>query len=314
VAGRGVVIQVELEGSESEARLHAAAAIRGCESETLPIVHIKTDPPPILRNGRANPAFADWTRAMAKYAQEVADYYALPLALITIDPQNRIAGFKDEQSASEGTAVSLALNRLAEQAGCAVLVVDHYGKDATAGLRGTSAKETNAMFILGTGERQRDVYARRELDVRKMRNGPSGFAIAFWMEDREVTIQQQTPAGLVAPVTTKTLTIRWGDELRPTGMSEDDDPASKQQRRALAVLVEMIAKNGVPLPAACAAPAGVQGVKLETWRLRLVDKTIVEGKNPRAAFGQLKNALLDRHLIDIGEGFVWVPLDPGAKS
>src|SRR5262245_58158880 len=56
-----------------------------------------------------------------------------------------------------------------------------------------------------------------------------------------------------------------------------DDPASKQQRRALAVLGEMIATNGVPLPAGC--PSGPMGVKLETWRLHLVDKTIIESRS-----------------------------------
>jgi hypothetical protein len=47
---------------------------------------------------------------------------------------------------------------------------------------------------------------------------------------------------------------------------------------------------------------------LDSWRLRLVDRTIIEGKNPAAAFSQLKNALLDKRLIDIGAAHVWMPL------
>ena len=132
------------------------------------------------------------------------------------------------------------------------------------------------------------------------------------MEDYEVTIRQTIKADdnteTVAPYTGKTLVVRWEDELRPVGETHEDDPASKQQRRALAVLSEMISARGVLLPPECPAPAGLRGVKLDSWRLRLIDRTIIEGKNPAAAFSQLKNALLDKRLIDIGAAHVWIPL------
>ena len=49
-------------------------------------------------------------------------------------------------------------------------------------------------------------------------------------------------------------------------------------------------------------------VKLDSWRVRLIDKTVIEGKNTSAAFSQLKNALLDRGEIDISAGYVWPKL------
>ena len=49
-------------------------------------------------------------------------------------------------------------------------------------------------------------------------------------------------------------------------------------------------------------------VKLDSWRLRLIDKTVIEGKNTNAAFAQLKNSLLDKGEIDISAGFVWPKL------
>jgi hypothetical protein len=314
VAMQGVVVQIELEGSHSELRLHAAAAARNAEGE-LPIVHLRVEPPSIMISGRANPAWPKWSASLAKYAQEVAAYYGLPLVLITIDPQNRIAGFKDEQSSAEGQVVSNAMIKLSQQADCLVLVVDHLGKDPDAGLRGTSAKETNPLFILSTGETQTDVYCKRHLTVRKMRNGISGVAVSFWMEDREATLNQfmesEDGTKQVVAYTGKTLSVRWGDKLRPVDMPEGagTNEGSKQQRRALAILGDMIAgKSGCPLPPECDAPDGLRGVKLESWRLRLIDKTVIEGKNTSAAFSQLKNALLDRKEIDISHGFVWVPL------
>jgi AAA domain/Bifunctional DNA primase/polymerase, N-terminal len=315
VTMRGAVVQIELEGSHNELRVYAAAAARGVSGEELPIAHLHVSPPTIMINGRPNPAWPKWSKELAKYAREIAEYYGLPLALIIIDPQNRIAGFKDEQSSGEGQTVSNAWDALYRQADCLVLVVDHYGKDASAGLRGTSAKETNPLYVLGTGETKRDVYERRELNVRKMRNGISGLAVSFWMEDREVTIQKKLRSedGVESVVahTDKTLVIRWGDQLRPVGVRDDDGggEVSKQQRRALAVLGELIGGgSGLVLPPECGATPGLRGTKLATWRLRLIDKTVIEGKNTSAAFSQIKNALLDRKEIDISHGFVWVPL------
>jgi AAA domain/Bifunctional DNA primase/polymerase, N-terminal len=313
---RGVVVQIELEGSHSELRLQAAADSRGVGKGELPIVHLRSAPQTIMNNGKPNPEWPKWSKDLVRYAKEIAEFYELPLALITLDPQNRLAGFKDEQSSSEGQIVSNALNALWKQADCLVLVVDHFGKDAAAGLRGTSAKETNPLFVLGTGETKKDVHAERALEVRKMRNGPSGLAVPFWAEQREVTIKQEMvdDDGVVtiADLTEKTLTIRWGDEMQPVEARRDDgvgDPVRGQQRRALMVLSEIInGRGGTVPPPECDAPAGFKVARLDTWRLRLIDKTVLEGKNTGAAFSQLKNALLDKGEIDISAGYVWPKL------
>jgi hypothetical protein len=152
VSQRGVVIQIELEGSNNEARMLAAATSRFCQHERLPIVHFKKEPPKILLNAQPNPTFREWARQIAEYSRAVAVQFDLPLALITIDPQGRFAGFRDENSSSEGQAVNDAFTYLVQLVGCAVLISDHLGKDPSAGLRGTSAKETNPLFLLCTSE------------------------------------------------------------------------------------------------------------------------------------------------------------------
>jgi hypothetical protein len=104
--------------------------------------------------------------------------------------------------------------------------------------------------------------------------------------------------------------VEWGEEFDPVGAPDDGraSEVSAQQRRALMVLNEMINARGKELPPECDAPEGLRGVKLDSWQARLIDKTVIEGKNTRAAFAQLKNALLDRREIDISHGHVWVPL------
>jgi hypothetical protein len=314
VTMQGAVVQIELEGSHTELRLKAAASHRNVDGK-LAIVHLRCAPPPIIVSTRPNPAWSKWAKELVDYAHDCAAYFQLPLALITIDPQNRIAGFKDEQSSAEGQIVSNAMIALSDYAGCLILVTDHLGKDPEAGLRGTSAKETNPLFILSTGETQKDVYAPRRLIVRKMRNGRSGVAVGFQMKDKTVTLDQvvQNENGdkIVIPCTGQTLVIDWDTELRPVeeGNSSGGNEVSKQQRRALTVLREMtLGQAGVELPQECGACPGLRGVKLESWRIRHIDKTIIEGRNTRAAFSQLKNDLMDRKEIEVSQGYVWMPL------
>jgi hypothetical protein len=310
VAFKGAVVQIELEGSNSELRVYAAAERREVAAENLPIVHLKVEPPKIMNNGQPNSAWAPWARKLAQYAREVAADAGMPLALITIDPQNRIAGFKDEQSSAEGQHVTDALIKLYKDADCLVLIVDHLGKDPDAGLRGTSAKETNPLFILSTGEAQKNVYAERRLSVRKMRNGLTGIAVSFQMEDTEVTINQIVRAKdgteRIEPHTGKTLTIRWGEDVEQAG---NQGGMPKSHEMALTVLREMtVGRAGMELPPECGTIKGMRGVKLESWRLRLVDKTIITSKNASAAFSRLKDGLLRDKEIDIFHGFVWIPL------
>jgi hypothetical protein len=313
VAIRGAVVLIELEASNTEVRLHGAAIARGVDDPKLPIVQLRAEPPSILTNGRRNPAWGKWSADLAQYAQRFAASRGVPLAMIILDPQNSFAGFQDEQSSSEGQIVSNALWALSRQADCLVLATDHLGKNVDAGLRGTSAKETNPLFILSTGATKKDTYVQRQLEIRKMRNGRAGIAVGFSMRDQDVTLYQMGERDGIVRMeahTSKTLVVSWGEEFNSVNASDEGraGEVSAQQRRALVVLNEMVSARGTLLPPECDAPEGMMGVKLESWRVRLIDKTVIEGKNLTAAFSQLKNALLDRREIDISHGYVWVPL------
>jgi hypothetical protein len=318
VARRGVVVQVELEGSNSEARLSAAAMIRGCERDALPIVHLTKKPPNIMESSaRANPAFKVWAQLLVSYAKEMAAYYGLPLALITIDPQNKFAGFRDEQSSAEGQVVTNAFEDLARLAGCTVLVVDHFGKNAAAGLRGTSVKETNPLYMLTTGEHKTDIYARRRLEIRKMRNGRAGVATSFWAEDHEVPIQCWVKTGdemAIKTVNVETLVLRWGDEVFAVEEGGDEDDGGKgkskggrppiKQRIALRVLSELISKVEAP------SSSEVSWVSLEAWYEALLDQTVIEpdDRDRRKAFQRIKDGLREKNEIKIRGDKVCIPL------
>jgi hypothetical protein len=301
VVRRGAVVMVELEGSNSEARITAAAEAADVGGN-LPIVLLSHDPPKMIVNGMLNPKLKLWCNQLVAYGRKLAKENDLPLALITIDPQNKVAGFRDEQSSAEGQVVSDGWTYLAKIAGCAVVIVDHYGKDQNAGLRGTSTKETNAHYILGTSERDKNVFAPRYLEVRKQRNGVSGVCVDFRMEEYSISMGQQTDDGGVEDVDVSTLVIRWEGGLR----SVDDDDASEGPKkkgpektpteRALDKLRELM---DVPeLKTVCNAPGGYD-VKTDQWYVACDAAGIMDDSEDRkVAFRKIRQKLRKAGLIE----------------
>jgi hypothetical protein len=242
VAERGCVMQVELEGSQNEARLTGASSARGI-SENLPIWLFAEMPPKILgSNKRVTPEWKRYCRGMKVQADRMAKEYGMPVRLVTIDPVNTVAGWTDEQSSAEGQAVYEGLLYLSQQLECVVVAADHYGKAPGQGLRGTSVKETAALFILGTSPRDKELAARRFMEVRKMKNGRQNIAMDFFMDEHPFTAFRKIERDGVETLEEmdiKTLAVRWDGELHPTEQKADNDGPTSQQQQMLAALKEL---------------------------------------------------------------------------
>lgn len=122
---------------------------------------------------------------LAELAHEAADgmkdKFGVELALIVIDTMAAAAGFDNENDASEAQQVMTVLHALARQTGALVLVVDHFGKDADRGTRGSIAKESSADNVLAllADQRLTGAVSGRTLVLRKLRGGVTGYQVAF---------------------------------------------------------------------------------------------------------------------------------------
>src|SRR5262245_49969779 len=89
---------------------------------------------------------------MARQAEAALEKeFWLPLGLIGIDTIAACAGYAragDEYDNATGQAVMDALKAVAQELGCFVLGIDHFGKDLLAGTRGASSKESSADVVL----------------------------------------------------------------------------------------------------------------------------------------------------------------------
>ena len=132
------------------------------------------------------------------------------------------AQWKDHNDAAEGQLVMNRLNEISRKIGAFVLAVDHFGKDATTGTRGTSAKEAAADVVLATlAERDLSgVLSKTRMAVRKLRGGKTGEEFPFDLQVvpagfNETTCIIEWRAGPVAADTGGTSEkVRWPKSLR----------------------------------------------------------------------------------------------------
>jgi hypothetical protein len=103
------------------------------------------------------------------------------LVLVIVDTLMAAAMFRDPNDAGEAQKTMNVLSKLAQETAAAVLVVDHFGKDPDRGVRGSSAKEAAADFVLAVkGNKNGDgIASDLELVVTKLRGGATGLRCAF---------------------------------------------------------------------------------------------------------------------------------------
>jgi AAA domain len=187
VKRRGGVLWLAAEGqNEAHSRFKAAIAHDGLDSE---------ERYPFVRQAEGVPLLteADALSQLQALAKEAADgmrsRFGCDLVLIVIDTLSGAAGFDDENSASETQKVINLLRELSTTTDALVAVIDHHGKVAETGVRGSSAKSAGADAILAfLGERDpTGTVGNRRMAVAKLRSGPSGRVVNFSLEPYEGT-------------------------------------------------------------------------------------------------------------------------------
>jgi len=147
--------------------------------------------------------------AKAREAQEYfQNEFGVDLVLIGIDTMSAAAGWDNENDAAQVQIVMNHLADISKATGAFVLAVDHFGKDISAGTRGSVVKEASADVIFATlGERDEEANAVLDLrlKVRKERSAPEGTQYPF--EARTVDMGRDTD-GL--PLTSRV--INWNVE------------------------------------------------------------------------------------------------------
>jgi hypothetical protein len=178
--------------------------------------------------------------------------FDLPLVLIEIDTVAATAGFAksgDENDAVLGARLMKAgLGEIARRTGTFVLGLDHFGKTAETGTRGSSGKEDNADVVFAAlGEKSiTGIVTNPRLAVRKVRGGAAGREHAY-----STTIV--SPSCDAQGRSDRTLAIRWAKTAddEATGAKAKDKRWSKSLtlfKRKLTNAIDDAGKEIRPYP------------------------------------------------------------------
>jgi AAA domain len=143
--------------------------------------------PPLSYIGRCRPLLdpktVDWM--IAKAREEAAYFqnqFGLDLVLIGIDTMSAAAGWEDENDAAQAQIVMNHLADVSKATKTFVLAADHFGKDISAGTRGSGVKENSAdtiLAVLGERDEETNTVDDTRVVVRKQRSGPQGDVFPF---------------------------------------------------------------------------------------------------------------------------------------
>jgi hypothetical protein len=310
----GLVAIFEMEGS-SRIRLEAARQYRGIEG-ALPIAHSQKMPPFILRDKKISKEWFDWCRRLVRRLKWECRRWGLPLSAIVFDPLAMFSGITDIGNFAENTLVSKALIALANEAGCLVVVVDHYGKDTTRGLIGSIARESLAYFVLSPGEKLEGNFSKlRQLIVRKMRDGMQNICVDYRVHLWDTQTKAVVPSGdfdiPVADQMKRTLVIEWGEQVRQYTGEEavGEERLTSNQRIVLNKINELLNTEGAEMPAECQAPAGLRGIN----QSRVIASLKRQGMSAKG-FAKIKGDLITQGLVQVAEGWLWIPLPEVAED
>ena len=234
---RGGVLFIAAEGgNEIAVRLQAVLENKYPHIERAPFAWTGNCPR-LLDRGAAKALTALANEAAAR----MKDEFDVPLALIVIDTIVAAAGFVksgDENDAAVGQVIMNVLEEVAQKSGALVLGIDHFGKSAETGTRGTSAKEGAADVVLaslGAKSISGEISDTR-LATRKRRSGPSGEEFPFTVQSVDLGVDAHGSQ-------ISSLVIRWGAKGKQQP-SERRERWSKSLRLLRQVLMNVLVDHG----------------------------------------------------------------------
>jgi hypothetical protein len=228
VRRQGGVLFFACEGqSEIVIRLAAVVETKCGGLDKAPFAWVDTCPR--LLDPTAGKILADMVKDAA---DKMIKDFGLPVALVIIDTAGKAAGYAksgDENDAALGKIMMKAQAAASIETGALFLAVDHFGKDASVGTRGTSGKEDDADVVLALlGEKGiGGTVATPRLCARKRRSGPNGEEFSF-----RTRVVDLGPDENGAPVTT--LTIDWLSQIETSaGATKPKNEAWSKSLRLL---------------------------------------------------------------------------------
>jgi hypothetical protein len=251
------VLLIAAEGAD-EVRLRLDAVVREKCGNIIAPFYWYEQAPLLLHKGAVENLIA-----MARQAEaSLQEQFGLPLGLIGIDTIAACAGYSragDEYDNAVGQAIMNVLKAVAQELGCFVLAIDHFGKSLEAGTRGASSKEASGDVVLAClGDKQLSgSVTDTRLAVRKHRGGQQGQEYPFALRVVEAPDKDEDGDPIstmvvdwLPPGATQGAAADPPDDPWTRGCRRDDQRAimSRLKRALLTCLAEQGVEQPIPSP------------------------------------------------------------------
>jgi AAA domain len=237
---------------------------------------------------------ADVIEELKVLAEQCREKHGIRLGAIIIDTEGAAYGIEDEDDAAQANAVARIAKKIGAELEAVTVHCHHYGKTASTGLRGSSARRANADAVLSVLADRNELTGEsgnRSLALAKARDGEEGPIGPFELElvdlgngvaSRAVTSTPQPIAGAKVKTPTK---------------------ANATALRALFA----IGKEGKIPPECDEIPVGVKCCTKEQWKEYAIKCGITSSNEPHAQWMAFKRAYenLVGPNVGVWEDWVW---------
>jgi hypothetical protein len=302
ISGRGGTHIIAAEGGYGvQARVRAAidhkfAKIElpaGVDALRIPITYEKGAP------NLLNPkSLADFIDDMKGHDARMRSDYGVPYRLIIVDTFGQAFTLEDENAASSVAKATHAMQQIADALNVAVVSVHHYGKDASAGMRGSSALEGNADFTLA-------VKKPRELWLDKCRDAPDDLLLGYF--DMPIVEMGVKPNG--KPVTSRYIAAQ-ADQW--PGISALDIEPNRSESVFAVSFAEALKTKGETRNFGGGAICRM--VRMGDVKLEFNPRWGTTPEANRKAFRRVKQAIAERYSRIEFEGELWIGELPAAET
>jgi hypothetical protein len=281
---QGTIAYLAFEGGHGfRKRCEALRIHYGTPPEDRPPLHILA--------GNVN-LVTDHKELIKEINAQMKDFGATKPVAVVLDTLNKSLRGSESKDADMAAYIAAA-EAVRDAFDCVVIIVHHCGYDETR-MRGHSslpaALDTSLAIV-----RNENVAT---MLVEYMRDGPEDIELSY--RSKVIEVGQQANGKAIT-----TLVMEWGDEDGTDACKKPERPLTEEQRLALRMLNECLAKEGEVLPPGLDV-AGIRGVKVKAWAEAMAASQVLEDR-PRNAWSRLKTALQARGEIKIHDPWVWVP-------
>jgi len=217
--------------------------------------------------------------------------------IVVIDTLARCFGSGDESATKDMNTFVTRCDTIRNKARAAVLVVHHFGRDESKGMRGSIALRAAADTVIEvTG-----IQGVRTARVEKQKDGAAGEKFYFTLRPVDVgkdEAEQPLTSCVIEPVA--------GAATAKGSTTKLSAPCAI----ALRALRQAIDEGDVVPPACNHIPANVRAVPPELWRRYAYQQAISDTDNTdakRKAFKRSSDQLLAHGVVACRSDFVWIP-------